>query len=374
MVIVITGADGFLGRHLRARLIALGTTAVRAVSRDVFVDGAALGAALAGADAVVHLAGVNRGEPATVEAGNVDLARTLVRALGTGGGAPRVVYANSVQSGDDTPYGRGKQRASQVLAAWASRAGAGFVDVVLPNLFGECGRPDYNSVVATFCHRLASGAAPEVHEDRRIELLHAQDAAQVIVDHLSPAEPCGTLTPGGVWMAVGDVAARLVTIAADYGTGRLPDLSDAFTLRLFNSYRSYLYPGHFPMALTAHCDHRGVFVETAQALGGESQSSFSTTKPGVTRGDHFHLRKVERFVVLRGRARIAMRPVWGGDVMAFDVCGERPELVDMPTLYAHNITNVGDDDLYTTFWANEVYDPSDTDTIAMAAELGAGAG
>ena len=121
-----------------------------------------------------------------------------------------------------------------------------------------------------------------------------------------------------------EILRRLEDLAATYRTGRFPDLGDPLTLRLFNTYRFYLYPQAFPMPLTAHRDERGSFFETAQVLGGASQSSFSTTEPGVTRGNHFHLRKVERFVVVQGRARIDIRPVWGGPVASFDVSGEIP--------------------------------------------------
>ncbi len=369
MRVVVTGSDGFLGRHLRTRLRAVAPEwEMVEAPRSVFDDDASLVDAVAGADAVAHLAGVNRGDAATVEAGNVDLAERLTAALDRAGSAPRLVYADSVQAGAGTPYGRGKQRASEMLATWAKGCGAAYVDLVLPNLFGECGRPDYNSFVATFCQRLASEDAPEIRVDRDLELLHAQDAAGVIAAHLAPGGPGGAFFPSGTSTSVSEVLERLVAIADVYRTGRLPDLGDSFSLRLFNTYRSYLYPDRFPMVLAAHADERGAFVETTQALGGESQSSFSTTRRGVTRGNHFHLRKVERFVVVRGRAQIAMRPVWGGAVHTFDVSGEQPALVDMPTLYTHNITNVGEEDLYTVFWISEIYDPADADTFAMVVE------
>jgi UDP-2-acetamido-2,6-beta-L-arabino-hexul-4-ose reductase len=362
--IVLTGADGFLGRHLRARLLAAGVDSVVCLSRLGFGDDGTLSRDLVGADAVVHLAGVNRGQPDDVERANEALARRLAQALRTSGGTPRLIYANSVHAGDNTPYGRGKQRASSVFAGWAHAADAAYVDVILPNVFGESGQPDYNSFVATFCHRLASGEPPEVDVDRPIELLHAQDAADFLLDHLAQDSPTGAVSPKGTPTTVGEVLARLADIDATYRAGLIPDLTDAFELRLFNTYRSYLYPHGFPRPLTEHRDFRGLFVETAKSLGGQAQASISSTGPGVTRGNHFHLRKFERFVVVGGRARLALRPVWSRESFTYEVSGEAPALVDIPTLHTHNITNVGDDELWTTFWANEIYDPAQPDTYA----------
>ena len=307
------------------------------------------------------------GEPAEVEKGNASVAEHLVAGLDRAGGSPRLLFGNSRQAGNPTPYGQGKARAAQILADWAQRANASFVDVVLPNVFGEGGRPDYNSVVATFCHRLATGdGEPKVDVDRELLLLHAQDAAAVFMEHIGAGSADGVVRPGGTAARVSEILRRLEDIAATYRSARFPDLGDPLTLRLFNTYRFYLHPQAFPMALTAHCDERGSFVETAQVLGGTSQASFSTTEPGVARGNHFHLRKVERFVVVRGRARIDIRPVWGGPVASFVVSGDEPAVVDMPTLHTHNITNVGVDSLYTVFWINELYDPADPDTFAEA--------
>ena len=368
MTIAVTGANGFLARHLRVRMQALAPDeTVVTIGREVLNDADALDEALAGARAVVHLAGVNRGEDAEVEAGNVRAADHLVASLRRAGGSPRLVFGNSRQVGKPTPYGRGKARATEILAAWADRAGACYVDVVFPNLYGEGGRPDYNSVVATFCHRLATGdEKPKIDVDRELEFLHAQDAAAVLIEHLGDGSVGGIVRPAGTPLRVSEILCRLEDLAATYRTGRFPDLSDPLTLRLFNTYRYYLHPLAFPMQLTAHHDRRGSFVETAQVLGGASQSSFSTTEPGVTRGNHFHLRKVERFVVVRGRARIDIRPVWDSRVATFEVTGDEPAIVDMPTLHTHNITNIGNDLLYTVFWINELFDPNDPDTFAEA--------
>lgn len=363
MKLAVTGADGFLGRHVRVALRAQGAHDVVALGRADFADSARLAGALNGTDAVLHLAGVNRDRPEVVEEQNVTLAEQLVDAMARLEHSPRaVLYANSVHAGRDDPYGRGKQRAQEILAAWADKTDGALADLHLPNLFGEWGRPFYNSVVATFCHQLTVGETPTILEDRSIELVHAQTVAARFIEELADLETSRVLAVSGRRMAVSELLARLREVAGVYRAGRIPDLADPWDVDLFNTYRSYLYPGWYPRPLRSNRDPRGNFVEVAQSLGGEAQTSFSTTVPGVTRGEHYHLRKVERFVVLAGRATIALRPVLGDQVTTYTVDGDDPVFVDMPTLCAHNITNVGDGLLYTVFWANEIFDPDRTDT------------
>lgn len=360
MKVLITGAEGFLGRHLRVRMSALSHHEVIPVGRDHWSQLAEL---TTDADVVIHLAGVNRGEDSAVEQGNIELAEDLAAALPRSGTLRRVVYADSVQAGNDTPYGSGKATAADILAAAADAHGASFVDVLLPNLAGEGGRPHYNSFVATFVHRILENQAMEVN-DREIELLPAQDAAAVLLGAVDRRgdDPRETLRPNGIPTSVAAVHARLAEMARLYATGDIPELQGALDVTLFNTLRFALFPGHYPIRLSKHADHRGALVETVRAHGGQGQTFVSTTHPGVTRGDHFHLRKVERFVVIAGKARIALRPVLGDRVVDFIVDGDTPVIIDMPTLWAHNITNLGDSTLLTMFWTNELFDPEDPDT------------
>jgi len=364
--IAITGACGFLGQHLRVALRAGGEHETVAIDREVFEDPESLRAAVIGADAVVHLAGVNRDRPEVIEEANVALADRLVQTLAQLPDPPRgVVYANSAQAGRDTPYGRGKRRAAEILAAWADKAGSALVDMRLCNIFGERSRPFYNTVVGTFCHQLAVGETPSILEDRTINLVHAQDMATRIIRELGDLGTSREVVTTGRPLAVSDLLARLHEMHHIYTDhhGRIPNLSDPFDVDLFNTYRSYLFPSGYPRPLRSNRDPRGNFVELSQSAGGEAQTSFSTTVGGVTRGEHFHLRKIERFVVLSGEATIEIRPVLSKNVTTYRVSGDQPAFVDMPTLCAHNITNVGDGVLYTAFWANEIFDPGRPDTF-----------
>ncbi|MEQ4302986.1 NAD-dependent epimerase/dehydratase family protein [Plantactinospora sp. B6F1] len=356
----LTGAGGFLGWHVRVLAQALGWPDPVTLSRADLADPALVAERLADVDRVLHLAGVNRGDPADVAAGNVELAAALLRGLRRCPSPPKtVVFANSVQAGNGTPYGDSKAAAAATLTGVAE-AGTALVDVRLPNLYGEHGRPFYNSVLATFCRLLADGGAPEVRQDRDLDLVHVTDAAARLVD----------APPGGSWDAampalrigVRELADLLAGYAAGYRTGDIPPLRDRHEVRLFNTYRSHCFPAHCPIPLTRHADARGELVEVVRAYGGAGQTFCSTSRPGVTRGEHFHLAKVERFAVLRGTAEINLRRVGHDEVLRFPVRGDTPVVVDMPTMWVHNIVNTGSDELLTLFWTNEPFDPSRPDT------------
>lgn len=356
MKVLLTGAGGFLGWHTRLRLHAQGVHDVDIVTRTSWSD---LPERVAGADAVVHVAGVNRGEDAEVEAGNVRLAEDLADAVLAAGTPKRVVYANSIQHGNGTPYGQGKARAADVLFA-LEREGHSVVDVRLPNVFGEHGRPRYNSFVATFVDAVARGETPRV-ADRPVELLHAQGAAQALIDGLTTDAP--RLDPQGTEVGVQDVLDLLTEFEAGYSTGEFPDLSTPFRVDLFNTYRAALFPGRYPIRLRPHTDARGTFVETVRCRGGEGQSSISSTVSGVTRGEHYHLKKIERFAVVQGSATIALRRMFHDDVVEFPVTGATACAIDMPVGWVHNITNTGHDVLVTQFWSHELFRPDAPDTF-----------
>jgi len=355
--ILLTGAAGFLGWHTRVRLRALTGHTVVAVDREEWAD---LARHAQGVDAVIHVAGVNRGSDAEVEQGNIDLAQDLIEALRAGGSSPRIVYANSIQAGSQSPYGTGKGAAADLLERAANELGAHFVDVRLPNLFGEHGRPHYNSFVATFAQAVVDGAAPQI-ADRPVNLLHAQGAAQSLIDGLTTTET--RLEPAGTPTSVQHVYDTLHEANRLYTGGDIPPLLTALDVDLFNTLRAARFPTHYPIPLTPRTDERGSLVEVVRAHGGQGQTFVSTTKPGITRGEHFHLRKIERFVVLSGQARISLRRLFTDQVVSFDVDGETPAIVDMPTMWVHNITNTGPGDLTTLFWTHELFDPSAPDTF-----------
>ncbi|MBW8328791.1 MAG: NAD-dependent epimerase/dehydratase family protein [Thiobacillus sp.] len=362
MKIGITGADGLIGWHQRAYLKAIGGGhEVRLAGRATFAQPEPLAGFVDGLDAIIHLAGMNRGEDAEIETTNARLARDLVAACEQTGTRPFMVYANSTHQDRETAYGRGKRAAADTFRAWAEQCGAGFANLILPHVFGEFGKPFYNSVVSTFCHQLARNETPQIITDGDLELLHVQDVAAQCLKAIQENR-CGDIRMTGIGMKVSELLQRLTDMRDRYQSMVMPQLESALDVRLFNTLRSYLFPGHYPVALTLHSDARGSLFEVVKSRSG-GQVFMSTTHPGITRGNHFHTRKIERFLVASGEAEIRLRKLFSDEVTCFKVRGDIPCYVDIPTFHTHHITNTGHSELVTLFWANEIFDPADPDTF-----------
>ncbi len=377
MKVVVTGADGFFGWHLRALLLTVPDCQVVPIGRTQWTP-QGLTRAVTDADVVFHLAGINRGSEYDVEHGNVVLADQLVQALTTAGAGlkappPVVVSAGSAQSALDVPYGRGKRIAAEQLAQWAVSAGAVAADVRFPGLFGEHGRPAYNSFVATFADQVVRGQTPTVTGDRELPLLHVHDAAQILLD-VSRQRPNESVEVAAEPVRISQVAQLLQGYHATYGAARgggdIPILGCPFEVALFNTYRAALWAHRPVIPLTPRSDERGTLVESVRVHGGPGQSFVSTTRPGFVRGEHFHFRKIERFQVVHGTGRIRLRKLFDPltAVQTYDVTGDEPCAIDMPTLWTHSIENIGRNDLTTLFWTNELFDPQDPDTYPRPVE------
>lgn len=368
MKVVVTGAQGLLGWHAAARLHASNCAArfrgepepftLVSLGRAQFSNPARLAEALAETDAVLHFAGVNRGPDKEVEAGNPAIADTLIAGCRAANVTPHIVYANSTHASTDTPYGNSKRRAAEALNAFTPH----FTDLVLPHIFGECARPYYNNVTATLIDQIIKGDSPSVNPDGSVQLLHAGAAAQAAINAARSGQT-GQIAPAGRPMGIPELLRQLEAFHECYLANVYPRLRDDFELALFNTYRSALYPDTFPRTLKLNTDQRGTLFEAVKG-GDGGQTFLSWTKPGVTRGDHFHLDKVERFLVLEGEATIRIRRVLDNTVWDYPVSGANPAFVDMPTLHTHSIENTGDRPLLTLFWAHEIFDPTAPDTYA----------
>jgi UDP-2-acetamido-2,6-beta-L-arabino-hexul-4-ose reductase len=357
----ITGVTGLLGWHLRAFLRSDASLRVIPAMRSSFTASEELDALVSECDVLVHLAGMNRGNDHEVEATNVALAEALVAACVRTESVPHIIYSNSIHCERDNVYGRSKRCVAQTFQQWADRCGGVFTDVILPHVFGESGRPFYNSVVSTFCHQLANDLRPEIHKDIELELLHAQQVARKILEIACEGKH-GTVRVYGVPVTVTELLSRLTLLAKQYAEHVIADLREGLSLDLFNTYRSYLPPLHYPVTVKVHSDDRGSLFEAVKTING-GQCFVSTTRPGITRGNHYHTRKFERFLVLQGTAEIRIRKVFDSAVTVFEVQGDSPRFIDIPTLHAHNITNTGGSDLITLFWAHEIFDPVNPDTV-----------
>ena len=358
MKVVVTGAEGFLGWHVRCALHAVGHETV-GIGRAPFWD-AGLLHELQGSDAIVHAAGVNRGPDDEVFGGNIDLATRLAEVILESGFEGTLIYLNSTHIRKSTGYGESKARAGEILASLPS---VGFVNLVLPNIFGEFGRPFYNSVVSTFCHQIVNRLPLSINDDAELELLHAQEVADIVLEILERGST-GEIQPVGHVTSVVGVADDLQSIDSMYSERNvLPDTDSAYVRALFNTLRSFDIPRFNVHHLDPKADSRGHLVELVKSSSG-GQLFVSWTKPGITRGNHFHRRKVERFVVMQGQARIRLRRMFSSEIVEVLVNGDEPVSLDIPTLHTHEITNIGDSQVVTAFWTDEIFNPSAPETYA----------
>ncbi len=315
-----------------------------------------------GCDAVIHLAGMNRGDERDIYRTNLRLTDELIEACRRNGSRPHVLLADSTHRDRESAYGRSKRESADKLREWASGNGARFTDFIIPNVFGEHGKPFYNSVVATFCHQLANGEESEVIEDSELELVHAQDAVRLMVEAIEcPGE--AEVRVSGTFIKVSAMLARLNELHGQYTNMIVPSLQDPLDLALFNTLRSYLYPRIYPLSPQLFQDQRGVLFEALRSRHG-GQCFISKTLPGATRGNHYHLHKFERFMVLKGRASVSIRRLFSEEVDDFVLDGETPQCIDIPTLHSHSLENTGDEEVVTLFWSHQLYDPEESDTYA----------
>jgi UDP-2-acetamido-2,6-beta-L-arabino-hexul-4-ose reductase len=369
----ITGQAGFVGTHLYNTLGIYPREFTRIPFEDsLFDDTEKLESFVKQCDVIVHLAAMNRhGNPQVIYDTNIRLVKQLIVAMENTGSKPQVLFSSSTQEERDNPYGRSKKEGREMLEAWAHRNNASFTGLIIPNVYGPFGHPYYNSVVATFCHQLTHGEEPKIDVDGELKLIYVGELVGVLLEVASSQKPeissqkIKTVNvPYTAQIKVSAILEKLITIKNNYfEKGIIPDLNNSFDRYLFNTFLCFIdHQSFFPFLLKLNNDERGSFVETVKLSSG-GQISFSTTKPGITRGNHFHTRKAERFAVIKGKARIQLRKIGTDQVLDFYLDGEQPGFVDMPVWYTHNITNIGDDDLYTIFWINEFYDASDPDTF-----------
>lgn len=367
----ITGQAGFVGTHLYNTLGLYPLEFERVPFEDAFFQNeGALRAFVKQCDVIVHLAAMNRhADPQVIYDTNLLLVKQLISALETEKAAPHLLFSSSTQEERNNEYGNSKREGRELLEQWASQNGASFTGMVVPNVYGPFGRPNYNSFIATFCHKLTHGETPQVLQDSDVNLIYVGSLCDHILSKIREVQNSDAsvierdLVPYDFEKKVTEILALFENFKALYfDQGFIPELKDKNEVNLFNTFRCYIdHASRYPVKLVQHADPRGVFVETIK-LGVGGQVSFSTTVPGITRGNHYHTRKIERFTVIKGKARIQLRKIGTDEVMDFYLDGNEPSYVDMPIWYSHNITNIGEDELYTQFWINEWYNPADGDT------------
>ncbi|MCL6266225.1 NAD-dependent epimerase/dehydratase family protein [Flagellimonas myxillae] len=367
----ITGQAGFVGSHLYTTLSLREDVELIPFERSYFEDSEAMRKFVSNCDTVVHLAAMNRHEDQNVIYNtNLKLVEELITACKDSKSTPHIIFSSSSQENRDNLYGKSKKEGKEKMMAWAASTDGKFTSLTIPNVFGPFGKPNYNSVVATFCHKVAHNEEPTIINDGEVGLIYINDLVKVFVDTIFGEQQTTTLGTNSFevdiapnhFVKVSRILGLLNKFKSDYMlNGIFPSLEDHFEKSLFNTFRCYIPESHYPVKYTKHTDPRGSFVEIARTET-SGQFSFSTTVPGITRGNHFHTRKAERFAVISGKARIQLRKIGTDKVINYELDGSQPAYVDMPIWYTHNITNIGDEELITLFWINEPYNPEDADT------------
>jgi len=364
----ITGVNGFVGKHLKNHLeLYPEKYKIIAFERSYFEENLHLDLFTSSCDVIIHLAAVNRSEDeANLYDINVSLAMKLSESLKRTSSKARIIFSSSSQESSNNFYGNAKRKAREILENSALDRGVGFLGLIIPNVFGPFSKPNYNTFIATFCHNLINNIEPKVITDSLVSLIYIDSLIEKIITNFQFNKVETITFEPEINILVSDVLSKLMVFRNEYlDLGQIPKLTNKFDLNLFNTFRSYIdHKSFFPFQLSKKQDERGMFVEVLK-LGVGGQVSFSTTKSGITRGNHFHTRKIERFSVVKGNAKIEMRQINETEKLTFFVDDSNPSFVDMPIWYTHNITNIGSEELITFFWINEFFDKINPDTYQL---------
>ena len=362
----VTGSNGFIGWHLCSKLeLDPNKFELIQFKRDWFNEITSIDTFVSKCDIIVHLAGLNRhSEEGTIYNTNLGLAERLIESFKRTGYSGQVIFSSSIQEERNNTFGNSKKAARELFANWANQSGATFQGVLIPNVFGAFGLPFYNSVISTFCHQLVYKESPKIENDSSLNLIYIDDLVKKIIGLFNTQTNVNVTIGYTDTYKVSQIHELLIKFKNKYfENGEIPAFNNQFEINLFNTFRSYFDLNiHFPIKYKNNIDERGGFVELIRLETG-GQVSFSTTKNEITRGNHFHTRKIERFSVIKGKALIQLRKIGTTEVFDYYLSGEEPAYVDMPIWYTHNIKNIGEGELYTMFWINEFYDANDSDTF-----------
>ena len=370
MKILVTGANGFIGRNLIAELRNRGYQDI--LSYDIDTDPSLLDEYCRECEFVFHLAGVNR--PKEVKEfmeGNYGFTTVLVEKLKKYQNRSPLVVSSSIQAALDNPYGKSKKAGEDYIFAYEKETGSPVYVYRFPNVYGKWSRPNYNGVVATFCYNIARDLPIQI-SDRSIELtmVYIDDVVDALISCLEgkgKQEGKYYKVPIEDHVTLGEIADLIQSFKKMRENLSVPNFQNHFEKSLYSTYLSYLPEDAFSYPLTMHEDARGSFTEMIRTME-RGQFSVNISHPGITKGNHWHHTKNEKFLVVSGHCLIRFRKVGTDQVITYDVSGDRLEVVDIPCGYTHNITNVGDSDSVTLMWCNECYDPSHPDTFFMEVE------
>lgn len=367
MKILVTGAKGFIGKNLISELKNRGYQDIYEYDSDSTID--QLKEYTKDCEFVFHLAGVNRpkDEKEFME-GNFGFTSDLLRELKANQNKAAVLITSSIQAELDNPYGRSKKAGEDLLFDYQKTTGADVYIYRLPNVFGKWCRPNYNSAVATFCHNIAHHLEIKVNDPKVVmKLVYIDDVVEEFINAmLNKANIVGNfgMIPTVHTIELGKIAELIYSFQKSRETLELPDVSNEFEKKLYSTYLSYLKEDEFSYPLKMNVDDRGSFTEFLRTPD-RGQVSVNISKPGITKGNHWHHTKNEKFLVVKGKGLIRFRNIFEEKVIEYHVTGEKLEVVDIPTGYTHSIVNEGDEDMVTVMWANEPFNPKKPDTYYL---------
>lgn len=364
MKILVTGAKGFIGKNLVAELRNRNYTNIFEFSRET--DPSLLNKYCNEADFVFHLAGINRpNKQSEFMDGNYGFTSKLLEMLKKHNNTCPVLISSSIQAKLDNPYGISKKACEDLLFEYSKETGSKVLVYRFPNVFGKWCRPNYNSVVATFCHNIARGLPITVNDPSVVmNLVYIDDVVEELIYALNGNEN----TDGNLYsvpvvhtVSLGEIVDFIYSFKKSREERSIPDMSNPFTKKLYSTYLSYLPEDQFSYDLKMNIDQRGSFTEFIKTLD-RGQVSVNISKPGITKGNHWHHTKNEKFLVVSGEGVIRFRKIDLDEIIEYFVSGDKLEVVDIPIGYTHNIENLGDTDMVTIMWANEWFDPDKPDT------------
>lgn len=361
----ITGKSGFIGSYISNYIRVFGKGAYRITDiKDVyFKDPDRLARSVRSCDVILHLAGISRSEHDDIYERNMGLTRSLVDAISQIKTAPHVVFFSSIHENRKDSYGRSKKDSRLFLARWAKEHGVTFTGLIIPNVFGPFSRPFYNSAVATFCYQMVNGQEINIEENRILDLIYVDNLARFVLKIVEEKKHASLArVPADKSISVAGLVRQLNVYRSQYLENMvIPRLRRGFDQDLFNTLVSFIPKEARVVPLEPHKDKRGVLYECVKTAN-EGQSFFSTLVSGAVRGNHFHIRKIERFCVIDGEAEIGLRKIGSKKIDYYQLNGKQPAIVDVPIWHTHNIINKSKRTVTSLFWSNELLNPNDMDT------------
>ncbi len=364
MQVLVTGSQGFMGKNLLERLGRIDNLKIDTFSKENSLD--CLAEKVAKADFIFHLAGVNRPEnEQEFFEGNRDLTEKIVNAAGKSSNKPSLLMTSSTQVNQKNPYGKSKLEGEKVLEKYVSENDSTAYIYRLPNVFGKWSKPNYNTVIATWCHNITHELPIQINDKNvNLNLVYIDDVVEHFVCHLDENSKKGLIfnEVSPVYSkTLGKIHDLLVSFKESRQNLTVLNVSKGFERALYATYLSFLSTDNFSYELSGHEDERGTFYEFIKTLD-SGQVSISTTAPGITRGNHYHNTKNEKFLVIKGEASIKHRQIHGDSIIEYKVSDKKMEVVEMIPGYTHDITNTGDCEMVLLLWANEAFDREHPDT------------